>query len=135
MLYVNLHARDEAYPYTHHLVEFGQKREMRPVPEWLKEMGTPLVWKKFHRKYILSDIWNGFQSGFGWRTPCTSAISNMHSAVDNVAVIREYLGKEVSLDVVVGPVSPKMTPVGTQLSPFKSRELSKWQLIVDLLSL
>ena len=62
----------------------------------------------------------------------------MHSALDNAAVIQEYLEKEVLLGRVVGSVDPERNPVGTHPSPFgvipKSDHPGKWHLIVDLLS-
>ena len=112
-------------------------------------MATPLVWSEWHqellehpdqafKEYILNGIWNGFQIGFDRRSHCVSATSNMRSALDNAAVIQEYLEKEVLLGRVVGPVDPERNPVGTQLSPFgvipKSNHPGKWRLIVDLSS-
>ena len=62
----------------------------------------------------------------------------MHSATENARVVQEYLDKEVTLGRVVGPISPKAVPVGTQLSPMgvlpKSSQPGKWRLIVDLSS-
>ena len=119
------------------------------MPRWLEEVATPLVWSEWHqellehpdqafKKYILNGIWNGFRIGCDWRSHCVSATSNMRSALDNAAVIQEYLEKEVLLGRVVGPVDPERNPVGTQLSPFgvipKSNHPGKWRLIVDLSS-
>ena len=42
----------------------------------------------------------------------------MRSALGNAAVVQEYLDKEVSLGRIIGPVSPEMMPIGTQISPF-----------------
>ena len=62
----------------------------------------------------------------------------MRSVLDNASVVQEYLDKEVTLGRIVGPVSPEMVPVGTQLSAFgvipKSNQPGKWRLIVDLSS-
>jgi hypothetical protein len=62
----------------------------------------------------------------------------MRSALENAAVVQEYLKREVSLGRIIGPVSPDVMPDGTQLSPFgvipKSNRPGKWRLIVDLSS-
>ena len=56
----------------------------------------------------------------------------------NAGVLKEYLDNEVSLGRIIGPVSPSLLPVGTQLSPFgaipKSGQPGRWRLIVDLSS-
>ena len=66
------------------------------------------------------------------------ATSNMRSALENAAVVQEYLEREASLGRIIGPVSPDVMPDGTQLSPFgvipKSNRPGKWRLIVDLSS-
>ena len=119
------------------------------MPRWLEEVATPLVWNEWHqelwehpdqtfKKYILNGISNRFRIGFDRRSHCVSATSNMHSVLDNAAVIQEYLEKEVLLGPVVGSVDLERNPVGTQLSPFgvipKSNHPGKWRLIVDLSS-
>ena len=62
----------------------------------------------------------------------------MHSAIENVSVVQDYLKKEMSLGRILGPVPPEAIPMGTQLSPFgvipKSSQPGKWHLIVDLSS-
>lgn len=105
--------------------------------EWIKE-------KKDHpdaefRSYILNGIENGFRIGFNRAATCKSASSNMHSAIENVEAVEEYLIKEVSLGRILGLVPPEKVPVGIQLSPVgdipKSSQPGKWRLIADLSSL
>ena len=90
------------------------------------------------RNYILNGIQKGFCIGFNRVGRCTSAASNMHSALENAAVVLEYLQKEVLLGRMIGPVSPETVPEDTQISPFgvipKSNQPGKWRLIVDLSS-
>ena len=61
------------YPYIQHLLEFEQKTGNWPVPGWLKEVATPLVWREWQQEllehpdqafkdYVLIGIWNGFRS-------------------------------------------------------------------------
>jgi hypothetical protein len=118
-----------AYPYIQHLVEFERRRDTTSVPGWLQGVATPLIWREWDlelkdhpdpvfRHYILNGIWNGFRIGFDRGVLCTPASSNIRSALDNASVVQEYLDKEVMLGRIVGPVSPEMVPVSTQLSPF-----------------
>ena len=101
------------------------------MPRWLEEVATPVVWSEWHqelwehpdqacKKYILNGIWNGFRISFDRRSHCVSATSNMRSALDNAAVIQEYLEKEVLLGRVVGSVDPERNPVGTPAESFWS---------------
>ena len=139
----------EAYPYIEHLVELEWRAGTTSVPVWLQGVATPLIWRAWNwelrnrpdlvfRNYVLNGIWNGFHIGFDRGTDCTPATSNMRSALDNAAVVQEYLNKEVSLGHMIGPVSPEMMPIGTQISPFgvipKSSQPGKWRLIVNLSS-
>ena len=117
------------------------------VPGWLQGVATPLVWRAWNlklrnhpdlvfRKYVLNGIWNGFRIGFNRGTDCAPATSNMRSALGNAAVVQEYLDKEVSLGRIIGPVSPEMMPIGTQISPFGviPKSSQPGRLIVDLSS-
>ena len=119
-----------------HNISTGMAAGCSHSREWnleLRDHPDPVL-----RHYILNGIWNGFRIGFDRGVPCTPASSNMRSALDNASVVQEYLDKEVTLGRIVGPVSPEMVPVGTQLSPFgvipKSNQPGKWRLIVDLSS-
>ena len=62
----------------------------------------------------------------------------MRSALDNAAVVTQYLKEEVGLGRVIWPISPGQVPASTQLSPIgvipKSSQPGKWRLIVDLSS-
>ena len=98
------------------------------MPQWLWRVATPLILSEWSREladhpdpafqsYLLNGISNGFHIGFDRRVCCTSATSNMHSALANAAVNMEYLKKEVTLGRVIGPVSPALVPGGTHLSP------------------
>ena len=92
-------------------------------------MATPLVrsqWEaelKLHpdtefRKYILNGIRQGFRISFENRVNCTPAASNMRSARTKPEWCKNiYLEAEVSLGRIVGPISEKAAPQGTQLSP------------------
>ena len=139
----------EVYPYIQHLVELEQRVGATLVPRWLQGVATPLFWTAWNlelrnhpdpifKNYILNGIWKGFRIGFNRRTECSPATLNMRSALGNAAVVQEYLHKEVSLGRIIGPVSPEMLPIGTQISPFgvipKSSQPGKWRLIVDLSS-
>ena len=87
------------------------------------------------RSYILTGIRYGFRNR---ELRCEPASTNLHSALENAAVVWDYLSKEVSLRRVIGPIHPAVLPAGTQVSPFgvipKSSQPGKWRLIVDLLS-
>jgi hypothetical protein len=105
--------------------------------EWAKELADHP--DSAFRDYILGGITFGFRIGFNYaRSICKPAASNMHSAMENASVVQEYIDKEVALGRVVGPVSPRAVPAGTQLSPLgvipKSSQPGKWRLIVDLSS-
>ena len=132
-----------------HLREFERRGDDTAVPSWLQRVATPLIWREWDRdlsnhpslefrEYILGGIKNGFQIGFNRRANCRSASRNLHSAVENAAVVREYLAKEVSLGRIVGPIVPSLAPANTQISPFgvipKPHQRGKWHLIVDLSS-
>ena len=59
--------------------------------EWIEEL-------KDHpdaefRGYILNGIKNGFRIGFNRAVTCKPASSNMHSALENVGIVQEYLKK------------------------------------------
>ena len=111
---------------------------------------TPLVWTAWNlelrnhpdpifKNYILNGIWKGFRIGFNRRTECSPATSNMRSALDNAAVYSTGVpAKRGVTRSIIGPVSPEMLPIGTQISPFgvipKSSQPGKWRLIVDLSS-
>ena len=137
------------YPYVHHLLEFERRVGDAQVPAWLRRVATPLMWREWKeelvahpdtefRDYILNGITNGFRVGFNRAVTCRPATSNMRSALDNAAVVQEYLKREVSLGCIIGPISYEARVAGTQLSPFgvipKSSQPGKWRLIVDLSS-
>ena len=122
---------------------------MEQVPAWLREVATTLrlqEWRKELRdypdttfkNYILNGIEHGFRIGFNRAISHRSASSNMRSAIENAAVVQEYLQKERLLRRIVGPVPPGAVPAGTHLSPFgvipKPNQPGKWRLIVDLSS-
>ena len=132
-----------------HLREFERRGDDTAVPSWLRRVATPLIWREWDRdlsnhpslefrEYILGGIKNGFRIGFNRRANCRSASRNLHSAVENAAVVREYLAKEVPLGRIVGPIVPSLAPANTQISPFgvipKPHQPGKWRLIVDLSS-
>ena len=132
-----------------HLREFERRGDDTAVPSWLRRVATPLIWREWDRdlsnhpslefrEYILGGIKNGFRIGFNRRANCRSASRNLHSALENAAVVREYLAKEVSLGRIVGPIVPSLAPANTQISPFgvipKPHQPGKWRLIVDLSS-
>ena len=119
------------------------------VPPWLQRVTSPFRQKEWSREledhpdavlasYILNGIRNGFHIGFDRSKGCQSARSNMRSALDNAAVVTQYLKEEVGLGCVIGPISPGQVPASTQLSPIgvipKSSQPGKWRLIVDLSS-
>lgn len=142
------HAR--GYRYSLHLLEFQRRCCPVSAPVWLRQVATPLAWNKWcellaqfpdvsARHYILEGISKGFRIGFDYKSKtCRSATSNMRSAMENEKVVQVYLDKEVSLQRIVGPVSPGSVPVNTQVSPFgvipKASQPGKWRLIVDLSS-
>ena len=86
--------------------------------------------------YVMNGICKGFKIGFGYQEcSCTSAQSNMRSAVKNPTVVEEYLAMECELGRVVGPLDPKAFP-HIQINRFgvipKPHQPGKWRLIVDL---
>ena len=119
------------------------------VPPWLQRVATPLIWREWDRNLIshpdpefrhdiLRGIRNGFWVGFNRGMTCRSAPGNLHTVLENAAVVQDYLAKEISLGCIVGPISPKLVPNNTQISKFgviqKSSQPGKWCLIVDLSS-
>ena len=66
---------------------------------------------------------------------CVKAKSNMKSALENEEDVDEYLGKEVGLSWVIGPLEPGLLPA-MQINRFgvipKNHQPGKWRLIVDL---
>lgn len=88
------------------------------------------------REYVLKGIQQGFRIGFrhGDRT-CKSAKANMKSAMDNPGVVDDYLGKEVRLGRVLGPIEATQLPA-MSINRFgvipKPHQPGKWRLIVDL---
>ena len=132
-----------------HLLEFERRVGDVQVPAWLRRVATPLMWREWKeelvahpdtefRDYILNGITNGFRVGFNRAVTCRPATSNMRSALDNAAVVQDYLKREVSLGRIIGPISYEARVAGTQLSPFgvipKSSQPGKWRLIADLSS-
>ena len=138
-----------AYPYMAHLTEFERRGDNTTVPAWLRRVATPLIWREWgrdlhdhpdpdFRAYILRGIADGFRVGFSRSSSRQLATSNMRSAIENAAVVREYLSKEISLGRIIGPIDIESVPTGTQISPLgvipKSSQPGKWRLIVDLSS-
>ena len=70
-----------------------------------------------------------------WYCICTSAKSNMRSAVKNQKVVEVYLTNEVQLSRVIGPPDPTKFP-HIHINRFgvipKNHQPGKWRLIVDL---
>ena len=63
---------------------------------------TGLTWK---------GLCEGFKIGFAFKEhSCTSAKSNMRSAVKNPTVGEEYLAMECKLGRVIGPLDPAVFP-------------------------
>ena len=86
------------------------------VPAWLQRVATPLILQEWmeelkdhpdaeFRGYILNGIKNGFRIGFNRAVTCKPASSNIHSALENVGIVQEYLKKEVSLGPILGRYS------------------------------
>ena len=138
-----------AYPYMAHLTEFKRREDNTTVPAWLRRVATPLICREWgrdlhdhpdpdFRAYILRGIADGFRVGFSQSSSRQSATSNMRPAIENAAVVREYLSNEISLGRIIGPIDIESVPTGTQISPLgvvpKSSQPGKWRLIVDLSS-
>ena len=138
------------YPYRNELRVLEGRRPKegsRELPPEFAKVTTPLVvreWRtsmsqhpdKWYATYIESGLREGFRIGFRYEDcVCTSVKANMHSAVTNSEVIDSYLGKELSMGRVLGPLDPR---VGAQMqvSRFgvipKNHQPGKWRLILDL---
>lgn len=121
-----------------------QPRELQLLPEQWSRVTTPLKseeWEKELRdlpdrhcaELLIRGISEGFRLGFAYTDhKCRSARENMLSATSNPQVIEEYLGNEVALGRVVGPVEN----LDVQISRFgvipKGHQKGKWRLILDL---
>ena len=84
----------------------------------------------------MKGLCEGFKIGFGFKEhSCTSAKSNMRSAVKNPTVVEEYLSMEYKLGRVIGPLDLAVFP-HIQVNRFgvipKPHQPGKWRLIVDL---
>ena len=107
-------------------------------------MQTPLVLRKWlgqhpdmaYAEYLHQGQEEGFHIGFKHgECACTSAKSNMQSALVNPTVVDKYLEKEVGLGRVIGPLKLEEYPT-VHISRFgvipKNHQPGKWRLIVDL---
>ena len=107
------------------------------VPTQLQEVTTTLVYSQWAEQlqshpdhnfssYVLRGVSQGFRIGFDYNRarPCTSARSNMQSALQCPLVVDEYLEQEVSLNRVRGPLPIGVIP--------KKHQSGKWRLIVDM---
>ena len=121
-----------------------QPRDLLALPEKWSRVTTPLKSEEWERElkdlpdqrcaeFVIRGISEGFRLGFGYAShSCRSAQVNMLSATTNPQVIEEYLGNEVALGRVVGPVEN----FKVQISRFgvipKGHQKGKWRLILDL---
>ena len=121
-----------------------QPRDLVALPEKWSRVTTPLKSEEWERElkdlpdrrcaeFVIRGISEGFRLGFGYAShSCRSAQVNMLSATTNPQVIEEYLGNEVALGRVVGPVEN----LKVQISRFgvipKGHQKGKWRLILDL---
>ena len=102
--------RGQGYAYTRDLLKLDSRRSvvnLSEIPRELRQIRTPLqvnAWERSLRSHPDWDFWHfllrgtseGFRVGFCYATcSCTSAKSNMQSAVLNPRVVEEYLAKEV----------------------------------------
>ena len=99
--------------------------------EWLRPHPD-----RVYVQYLLQGLREGFRIGFKYgECACSSAKTNMKSAMANPAVVDQYLAKEVGHGRVIGPLSEEEHP-SVQISRFgvipKSNQPGKWRLIVDL---
>ena len=141
---------EDCYPYMEELKEL-EWRDITPInqkiPPILTQVSSPLrieEWAsnlyqhpdKEFSSYIVKGLREGFKIGFGFKEhSCTSAKSNMRSAVKNPTVVEEYLAMECKLGRVIGPLDPAVFP-HIQVNRFgvipKPHQPGKWRLIVDL---
>ena len=138
----------EGYPYTGDLLlQSRMPTTTIHIPLTAKTIKTPLVleewreWLKNHpdrayAEYLLWGLGKGFRIGFRHgECTCTSAKSNMQSAMLNPKVVDKYLEKEAGLGRVIGPLKPEEHPT-VHVSRFgvipKNHQPGKWRLIVDL---
>ena len=118
------------------------------IPTQLQEVTTTLVYSQWAEQlqshpdhnfssYVLRGISQGFRIGFDYNRahPCTSARSNMQSALQCPLVVDEYLEQEVSLNRVMGPLPMDSIP-GVHVNRIgvipKKHQPGKWRLIVDM---
>ena len=86
--------------------------------------------------YILHGLASGFHIGYSARrVTLLSSLRNHQSSLANPQVISDYIGEEVALGRMVGPLPSAMRSVlhcsPTGLVP-KGRESGQWRMIVDL---
>ena len=149
---VGLGAGPEAgsYPYMKDLREMDSCRPAIPVvvPDELQVIATPLRllnWKAELRQhpdqqfahFLARGLEQGFRIGFRHgQCRCVSARRNMLLAGQHPEPIVEYLGKEVRLGRIIGPLSDGVS--GVHVSRFgvipKPHQPGKWRLITDLSS-
>ncbi len=101
---------------------WGRRLQRHPDPEF--------------RKYIATGLREGFRVGFKYgAVDKVSARSNMQSAIENPRVVDEYLGKEVRLGRVAGPLDGSSRTV-FHINRFgvieKPHQPGKYRLIVDI---
>ena len=105
------------------------------IAAWARELENHP--DKEFAQYLLQGISQGFRIGFNYPRECQSAKSNMKSAKENPLVIDEYLVKECSLGLILGPLNPS-TLSGVHISRFgvipKKHAQNEWRMILDLSS-
>jgi len=85
-------------------------------------------------QFFLQSISRGFQIGSDGSHTC-SGKKNLHSVVEHLTIVDDYLHHELSLGRILGPYSPSMCP-GVNINRFgiipKNYLPNKWRLITDL---
>ena len=102
-----------------HLKELDQRRPgKQEVLEWLKSKSSPLVvdeWVKqlkYHldgeyKEYLLTGLRRGFRIGFNYGSHhYRNAKTKLKSALQNPAIVDQYLEMKVGLSRILGPLEP-----------------------------
>ena len=136
------------YIYTRDLQSLDLCRPSQPPGQYLSAVNpSPLRWPAWcwvlelhpdqaFASYLAHGLREGFRIGFNYEKSCSPIYRNMISAMENLAVVREYIEEECQLGCLV-PVET-LTTASVQLSLFgmipKPGQPGRWHLIVNLSS-
>ena len=84
-------------------------------------------------RYITDGLSNGFRVGFDRSHPLAPALRNLPSATEQEEVFSAYLGKEMTLGRIIGPLQPSSVWHINRVGVIpKGHTPGKWRVITDL---